>query len=479
MPSKKGTRFYKRTDFKITLWYIVTFVVTSLIIFTFMYIRLRHHLIKEIDRFLKDELREFALKVSENPVDFKGVIKKYEGDIVAREYYPIYVRVLHADGKVIATSGNFAAIVYAINQEKLRGMGVGGSYVETVKVPGRRTPFRVLSFRIADNDKFDYVVQIGTGMKSMRNILGNFSENILTAIPIALVLGTIGGWLLARRSLAPISYITEATQKITATNLGERLRSKESDDELDHLIATINAMISRLEDSFKRMNQLTADVSHELRTPISVMRGEAELLLSKPRPIGAYRKALATFIEQLDFLTRMIDDLILLSKFDSNEAKLTMIPIKLDRLLINLRDFFKVLAEHKGIELTAGMVERLDVVGDQTRLQQLFTNLIDNAIKFTPSGGHIDIALRKDRGFAKVSIKDTGIGIPTAEFKHIFDRFYQVDKSRGRGRGSGGVGLGLSICQWIAAAHHGTIELESKLGKGSRFVVSLPLVTGE
>ena len=476
MSSSKGTRFYKRTDFKITLWYIVTFVVTTVIIFTFMYVRLRHHMIKEIDRFLKDELREFALKFSETPVDLQGVIKKYEGDIVVREYYPIYVRVLHEDGEVIATSGNFAAIVYPINKEKLRNMGVGSSYVETVKVPGKRTPFRVLSTRLAD-EKFDYVIQIGTGMKSMRNTLGNFSENMLTAIPIALVLGTIGGWLLARRSLAPISYITEATQKITATNLGERLRSRHSDDELDHLIATINAMISRLEDSFKRMNQLTADVSHELRTPISAMRGEAELLLSKPRPQGAYRKALATYIEQLDFLTRMIDDLILLSKFDSNEARLTMIPIKLDRLLINLGDLFKVLAEQKGVELTVGIIERLDIVGDQTRLQQLFTNLIDNAIKFTPSGGHIDIALQKDKGFAKASIKDTGIGIPALEFEHIFDRFYQVDKSRDKG--SKGVGLGLSICQWIVKAHHGKIELESAVGEGSRFIVSLPLVIGE
>lgn len=476
MSSSKGTRFYKRTDFKITLWYIVTFVVTTVIIFTFMYVRLRHHMIKEIDRFLKDELREFALKFSETPVDLQGVIKKYEGDIVVREYYPIYVRVLHEDGEVIATSGNFAAIVYPINKEKLRNMGVGSSYVETVKVPGKRTPFRVLSTRLAD-EKFDYVIQIGTGMKSMRNTLGNFSENMLTAIPIALVLGTIGGWLLARRSLAPISYITEATQKITATNLGERLRSRHSDDELDHLIATINAMISRLEDSFKRMNQLTADVSHELRTPISAMRGEAELLLSKPRPQGAYRKALATYIEQLDFLTRMIDDLILLSKFDSNEARLTMIPIKLDRLLINLGDLFKVLAEQKGVELTVGIIERLDIVGDQTRLQQLFTNLIDNAIKFTPSGGHIDIALQKDKGFAKASIKDTGIGVPASEFEHIFDRFYQVDKSRDKG--SKGVGLGLSICQWIVKAHHGKIELESAVGEGSRFIVSLPLVIGE
>lgn len=477
MSSKKGIKFYKRTDVKITLWYIVTFLVTTVLIFSFMYIRIRHHLIKEIDRFLKDELREFALKISETPIDFKGVIREYEGDIIEREYYPIYFRVLNADGRIIATSRNFAEIVYPIDQGELGRIGIGSRYVETVKVPGRRTPFRILSSRLTVDKKFDYVVQIGTRMKSMRKTLGNFRENILTAIPIALVLGTIGGWLLARRGLAPISYITEATQKITATNLGDRLQLSQSDDEMDHLIATINAMISRLEDSFKRTNQLTADVSHELRTPISAMRGEAELLLSKPRPIGEYRKTLVNYIEKLDFLARMIDDLILLSKFDSNEAGLRMVPIKLNEFLINLGEFFRVLAEQKGIELTTGKMEQVNVVGDQIRLQQLFTNLIDNAIKFTPSGGHINIALQKDGGFTKVSIRDTGPGIPEAELKHIFERFYQVDKSRDRGRG--GVGLGLSICQWIAKAHHGTIELESKVGKGSRFTVSLPLVTGK
>jgi heavy metal sensor kinase len=477
MSSKKGIKFYKRTDVKITLWYIVTFVVTTVLIFSFMYIRIRHHLIKEIDRFLKDELREFALKISETPMDFKGVIREYEGDIIEREYYPIYFRVLNADGRIIATSRNFAELIYPINQEKLRNIRVDSRYVETVKVPGRKTPFRVLSSRLAVDKKLDYMVQIGTRMKSMKKTLGNFRENILTAIPIVLVLGTIGGWLLARRGLAPIAYITEATQKITATNLGDRLQLSQSDDEMDHLIATINAMISRLEDSFKRMNQLTADVSHELRTPISAMRGEAELLLSKPRPIGEYRKTLVNYIEKLDFLTRMIDDLILLSKFDSNEAGLAMTPIKLNEFLINLGEFFRVLAEHKGIELTVGKMEHVNIMGDQTRLQQLFTNLIDNAIKFTPSGSHIDIALQKDRRFAKVSIKDTGIGIPAAEFEHIFERFYQLDKSRDRG--GGGVGLGLSICQWIAKVHHGTIELESEVGKGSRFIVSLPLATGK
>jgi heavy metal sensor kinase len=285
----------------------------------------------------------------------------------------------------------------------------------------------------------------------------------------------LGGWFLARRSLSPIAHITATARRITAFNLGERLKSRRSGDELDYLIATLNEMISRLEESFKRISQFTADASHELRTPISSMRGEAELLLSKPRPIEEYQRTLANNIEKLDFLTRMINDLILLSKFDSNEAGLEVAPVKLDELLVNLWELFRVLGEQKGISFTLGEIEQAEVPGDRTRLQQLFTNLIDNAVKFTPSGGHVDMCLKNDGGFAEVSIRDTGMGIPEEEFGHIFERFYRVDKSRARE--SGGTGLGLSISQWIAKAHHGKIEVESTLGKGSQFIVSLPLLS--
>lgn len=474
MSSKAGTKFYKRTDFKVTLWYVVTFAVTTMIIFSFMYVRLEHHLIKEIDRLLQDELREFNSEMSENRMNINEAMRNFEEHIVVRETYPIYIRALTGDGRIIAASKNFAGIVYPIDQEALRRIKTDKTYFRSVKVPARRTPFRFLSYRLSVDEKFEYILQIGTRMKSMRNTLSNFKENLVTVIPIILVLGAIGGWLLARRSLSPIAYITEAARRITATNLGERLQSRRSGDELDHLITTLNEMISRLEDSFKRISQFTADVSHELRTPISAMKGEAELLLSKPRPAKEYRGALATYIEKLDFLTKLINDLILLSKFDSNEAGLKMARIKLNELLFNLWELFSVLAEQKGIVFSLGKTEQADVLGDQTRLQQLFTNLFDNAIKFTPSGGHIDIALQKDGGFAKVSIKDTGIGIPKEELEHIFERFYQVDKSRTTE--SEGIGLGLSICQWIVKAHKGNIELESELGKGSIFIVSLPLV---
>jgi heavy metal sensor kinase len=298
----------------------------------------------------------------------------------------------------------------------------------------------------------------------------------LIALLIVLVLGAVGGWVLARRSLSPIGYIASKAQSITSENLSERLHPRGTDDELDDLIGTINGMIVRLESSFKRMAEFTADASHELKTPICAMRGEAEVLLSKGRPAQEYQEGLAHFIEQFDHLNQMINDLILLSKFDASQVELKMVPLRLDLLIKDLCNLFQVLADQNEIALETVAIEEATVIGDKVRLQQLFTNLIDNAIKYT-SKGSIHVTVEKNKDSALVKIRDTGIGIPKEEQEKIFKRFYRVDKSRSRE--TGGVGLGLSIAEWIVHAHHGRIEVESELNQGSTFTVFLPILQRE
>jgi two-component system phosphate regulon sensor histidine kinase PhoR len=202
------------------------------------------------------------------------------------------------------------------------------------------------------------------------------------------------------------------------------------------------------------------------------MRGEAEVLLLKPRSPEEYQEALVHFIEEFDRLNQMISDLILLSKFDASQMELKMAPLRLDLLLKVLGDLFRVLAEQKGLAFEVEAPEEVVLAGDKARLQQLFTNLIDNAIKYT-SKGSIRITLEKERDSLLVRIRDTGIGIPKEEQDKIFKRFYRVDKSRSKE--SGGVGLGLNIAEWIARAHHGRIEVESVLNQGSTFTVYLSL----
>ena len=242
---------------------------------------------------------------------------------------------------------------------------------------------------------------------------------------------------------------------------------------MDDLIRTINGMIARLEGSFQRMIEFTADASHELKTPICAMRGEAEVLLSKERTSAEYQEGLANFIEQFDHLNQMINDLILLSKFDATQVELRMAPLRLDLLIKDICNLFQVLAEQKGIALEMEAAQEVTVMGDKMRLQQLFTNLIDNAIKYTPEGS-IQVSLERDEENILVKVQDTGIGIPQEEQEKIFKRFYRVDKSRSRE--SGGVGLGLSIAEWIAHAHNGKIEVQSHVGAGSTFIVTLPFL---
>jgi heavy metal sensor kinase len=472
MSLKTGGKFLRRTDVKLTLLYIFTFFLSALIICGFLYLRLKHQLIKEVDRLLLDEADELSEVLNQDP---KGdaQIKSFEVGVVTRTYYPICFKVLDRDGVTLYVSKGFKEIEYTYSDKIAANVRNGKKTKENVRSPGRGIPYRMVNTPVYRDGSLAYIIQLGTHLRFVRKSLSNFKGNILAVFPIILVLGSLGGWILARKSVSPIGYIASKTKTITSKTLSERLNPRGTGDEMDDLIGTINGMIARLESSFKRMAEFTADASHELKTPLCALRGEAELLLSKKRPIEEYQEGLAHFIERFDHLNRMVNDLILLSKLDSFQVELNLVPLRLDLLVQDIANLFQVLAEQKNIGLNIGSWQQATVMGDKMRLQQLFTNLIDNAVKFTPDGGSIRIRAERDGDFAKVEVVDTGMGIPKEEQENIFKRFYRVDKSRSKD--VGGVGLGLSIAEWIAHAHHGKIEVRSEPNQGSTFIVYLPL----
>ena len=454
-----------------TLWYVFTFLISALIICSFLYLGLRHRLLREIDQFLLDETKEMERVLAQGPQE-TNFLMRFEDEVMARKYYPFFFQILDPSGKSLFISRGFPEVGYELQDRMLTNAKNGKDTREQIRGPHRGTPYRIISTPVYRNGKFSEIIQLGTHLRFARRNLARFRNNILIALPIILILGTLGGWVLARRSLAPIGYIASKTRSITSKNLSDRLMARGTDDEMDDLIRTINEMIARLESSFKGMAEFTADVSHELKTPICAMRGEAEVLLFKERKADEYQEGLVHFIEQFDHLNQMINDLISLSKFDSTQVELKMAPLRLDLLVNDLCNLFQVLAEQKNIVLETGTVEEVAVSGDKVRLQQLFTNLIDNAIKYT-SKGSIQITVERNKDSAVVRIKDTGIGIPKEEREKIFKRFYRIDKSRSKE--TGGVGLGLSIAEWIAHAHQGRIEVESEPNRGSTFAVYLPL----
>jgi len=471
MSWKIGGKFYRRTDIKMTLWYVLTFSVSALMICTFLYFGLRYRLLKEIDQFLLDETKEMEKVLSETQKE-TYFLMRFEDEVMSRKYYPFFFQILNKNGEPLYTSKGFQEIKYVSNERVLMNARKGKETREEIHAPGRTKTFRIISTPFETGGELTHIIQIGTHLHFVRKNLSDFRNNTLAVLPVILILGALGGWVLARRSLSPIGYIASKAQSITSQNLSERLVLRGTRDEMDDLIRTINGMISRLESSFKRMAEFTADVSHETKTPICAMRGEAEVLLSKRRSVEEYQEGLAHFIEQFDRLNQMINSLILLSKFDATQVELKMAPLRLDLLIEDICSLFQVLAEQKGIALDFRAAEEVTVMGDKVHLQQLFTNLIDNAIKYT-SKGSIHITLEKNKEHILLKVQDTGIGIPSEEQENIFKRFYRVDKSRSRE--TGGVGLGLSISEWIVHAHHGRIEVNSELNKGSTFTVQLPV----
>jgi heavy metal sensor kinase len=307
----------------------------------------------------------------------------------------------------------------------------------------------------------------------VRDLLQSLYIIFLILAPIALGVSVFGGLALANKSLAPVKDIATRARRITAENLDQTLPVANPDDEIGRLTLTINEMIRRLHDSFAQVRQFSGDASHELRTPLTIVRGEIELALRSHKSPKEYRRVLESTLEEVLRLTSIIDNLLTLTKADQGLYRAEFSEINLKSLVEELCEDSEVLASRKKIKVALDSGPSITIVGDRLRLRQLFLNLIDNAIKYTPVGGKVTMAVERQNGSAVFRVADTGIGIPAEEIPKIFDRFYRVDKARSREMG--GTGLGLSIAKWIAELHRGTISVESELLKGSVFTVRLPV----
>ena len=246
-------------------------------------------------------------------------------------------------------------------------------------------------------------------------------------------------------------------------------------DELGRLAATLNAMIGRLEKAFQRQKQFTSDASHELRAPLAVIEAESSLALQKERPPSDYRQSLETISQESKQMSSLIEQLLTLARADAGKEQWNFTDVNLGRAITNLSADVEVLCQEKGLSCQLGQIQDLVVKGDAARLRELFMNLLDNAIRYTPAPGTVSVSLHREGEMAIVAIKDTGVGIAAEDMPFIFERFYRVDKARSRAQG--GTGLGLAICRYIAEAHGGKIEVESQVGVGSTFSVWLPLLS--
>jgi two-component system, OmpR family, sensor kinase len=318
----------------------------------------------------------------------------------------------------------------------------------------------------------DYFLALAQPLHNTVEDLEALGRIFYLAISGALLVAGVGGLLLARKSLAPVAAMTAQAESIGARNLHERLEVINSRDELGRLATVLNNLLSRLDGSFERLRQFTADASHELRTPLSIIRGEAEVALSQKRDEAEYRESLAIVQDEARRLSRMVDDMLALARADDGRQELKIEEFYLNDLVEDCVKSSQVFALAKAISLTLDPATDITFRGDESLIRRMIVNLLDNAIKYTPSGGHVSVKLTSRDSNVEIAVADTGIGIPADVTARIFERFYRAD--RARSRSDGGSGLGLSIAKWVAEAHDGTIHLDSKPGAGSTFTVSLP-----
>jgi signal transduction histidine kinase len=246
-------------------------------------------------------------------------------------------------------------------------------------------------------------------------------------------------------------------------------------DQLERLSAALNRMIERLEESFLYVSRFTADASHELRTPLTILRGELEAAAEQPEIAPDLRETIGSALEETERLSHIVENLMAISRLDAGEARMERDILDLAELAASTTEQIRLLAVDKDVALQCESEERVAVEGDRARLKQVIVNLVDNAIKYTPAGGLVGVKVYASNGRAMLEVNDNGVGIPAEALPHIFERFYRVDKARSRQMG--GAGLGLSIIKAIVTAHGGQVRVESVEGRGSRFLVELPVAT--
>jgi signal transduction histidine kinase len=317
------------------------------------------------------------------------------------------------------------------------------------------------------------LVQVGKSTEARDDLLARFRATLGIVTLLIVVIALTGGWLATQSALFPIRRLSQAVQRIIRTGRTDaRVPLAGTGDALDELTSLFNAMLDKIEGLVTAMRGALDNVSHDLRTPLTRLRGTAELALASPPNLERDREALADCVEESDRVLVMLDTLMDISEAESGTLQLNREPVTLADVVGRAVDLYRDVAEAKGVTLSADASRDVVVVADRTRLEQVAANLIDNAVKYTPPGGRVDVEVRRaENAAASLRVRDTGPGIPPDELPRIFDRLFRGDTSRAER----GLGLGLSLVKAIVEAHGGTVDVVSEPGRGSAFTVSLPL----
>ena len=466
--------FFRSIRFRLTAWYALTLAVVLAASSLFWYIALSRNLEKHIDERLLDVAKTVERKhlIEHRDITVHQACGELDNYIVEHNWAG-YAQVRNSLGNVICNINSVEGEPLPLSKSALLQITRMSHQFETLNDMGPST-LRVLSYPIVHDGRLERILQIAESFAHTEHTLSDLKVIFLMLSPFAFLVLTGCGWFMANRALTPIVNITETAQKITAEKLDARLPIHEPQDELANLSNTINSMLARLEDSFNRIKQFSADASHELRTPLAILKGETEVSLRWAKSEDELRQTLDSNLEEINLMSRILEDLLELAKSEAKDLHLDIEEFSLSDLLQDIFIHAKTLAEPVKhlVRLRLQVDSEIYIRGDQIQLYRMLLNIINNSIKYTPPGGIIEMVLTLAEDSAVVTIIDSGVGIPEEHIPHIFDRFYRIDAARNRQ--DGGTGLGLSIVKAIVEAHGGHIELTSVVGEGTTFVITLP-----
>jgi heavy metal sensor kinase len=465
MSLRKALDIRRTLVFRLTFWHAIVFTASFFVAVTVFYFVISNLISEHTDQEMLKELSEAnAILKSKGEDSFHAEMGI---EAAAEGVENIFFRLLDAEGREIAATSMSSWKGIGVNKSALASAGRDLNPVfETVSLPGKTYQARILYAPL----KPGRVLQIGYSLEDDARFLETFRSVFIPGILIFMALSAVIGWFVASRALAGVRDVTRTALEISEGAFDKRVRIQDRGDEVEKLAVTFNRMLDRINELVKRLREVTDDIAHDLRTPIARIRGMAEAELISGKPGEEVNRLAADTVEECDSLLHMINTMLEIAELEAGIPESSKAEVDLTQMVGEAVELFRPIAEEKGVQLISPEAGRVMLRGNMHGLQRIILNLLDNAIKYTESGGNVSVSLQDHEGRVEIIVRDTGIGIPEEDQQFIFDRLYRCDDSRSQP----GFGLGLSLASAVARAHGGGISVASAPGKGSTFTASLP-----
>jgi two-component system heavy metal sensor histidine kinase CusS len=451
---------------QLTLYYTLCTCLLLSVAVAALYWTLERTLMQESQAYLLHKLQVLALIAQRKPVDLAGLEQEAhdEAEISAHSPSPYQLRILDQSGRVISEtpsmSSNLPAAVFP---------AAAGAKAQARQWRSGGQTFLLEAAGVGVSDGL-WRLQAALDITAQNRLLARYRRDLTLLLVAGIVLAAACGAWITRRGLKPLAAITHTMQRIGAQRLGERLQRGAWPQELIALATEFDHMLERLQEAFERLSRFSADLAHELRTPIHNLMGEAQVALTQERTQSEYKRVLQSGLEEQARLARMIDSMLFLAQADQSRLRITPVALDAGTELQSVAEFYQALADEQGVELRCEGEH--EVKADAMLLRRALSNLMSNALRFTPRGGSVTLRASGDHDEIVLSVSDTGIGIPAEHLSRLGERFYRVDPSRTDS--TGGVGLGLAIVRSIMALHGGRLSMESRLGAGTTASLIFP-----